>query len=100
MNGSIQETAKNTLSAIESKLSGLLKPITPSKEFVSKLGSRMHASPRPVVVDRIAGSQSGMLDRIASLHILAVVAAGILSFFIFLAVVIRALSPRKRVSKA
>ena len=92
MKESIKDTAKNTVAALEGRLAGLFKPVTPRREFVSKLGSRIHTGTRAVFVDRVA-----------NIHLLAVIAAGIISFFIFLIVVLKALTtfpPRKKPEKA
>ncbi len=92
MKESIRETAKNKIVSVEHRLAGLFKPIAPRREFVSKLGSRMHAGTRAVFVDKVA-----------NIHLLAVIAAGVLSLIIFLAVVLRALvnlQPGKKPGKA
>lgn len=92
MKESIKTTAKNTIFSLEHRLAGMFTPVTPRKEFVTKLGSRIHSGTRAVFVDKVA-----------NIHLLAIIAAGILSFFIFLAVVLRALTtlpPKKRPEKA
>jgi hypothetical protein len=92
MKESIKETAMNKIASLEGRLAGLLKPITPRREFVNKLGSRIHVGTRAVFVDRVA-----------NIHLLAVIAAGFLSLLIFLAVVLRALfslPPKKKPEKA
>ena len=92
MKEQIKDAAKAKVLSLEKRLSGIFKPITPRKEFVHRLGSRFQANNRAVIVDRVA-----------NIHLLAVLAAGLISLAVFLAVVARALvslAAKKRTVKA
>jgi len=92
MKEQFKDAAKLKVSSLENRLSGMFKPIAPRKEFVHGLGSRIQVGNRAVFVDRVA-----------NLHWLAILAAGLISLAVFLAVVVRALvsmTAKKRTVKA
>ena len=69
-----------TISSLENRLSGTLKPIAPRKEFIHGLGHRIQA-----------GNRTAFVNHVANWHILAMVIAGLVSLAVFLAMVSRAL---------
>lgn len=69
-----------TISALEKKLSGTLKPVMPPKDFVHDLGHRIQA-----------GSRVTLVNHVANWHILALLIAGLVSLAMLLAMVARAL---------
>jgi len=68
------------VSSLENRLSGLLKPIRPRKEFIHGLGQRIQS-----------GSRAIFVNRVSNWHIFAVLAAGMVSLAVFLAMVGRML---------
>jgi hypothetical protein len=69
------------MTSMEKRLAGALQPIKPRREFVSGVASRIRSQAIPT---RIA-------KRIASWHIIAILAAGLVSAAVFLAVLGRAI---------
>jgi hypothetical protein len=75
------DASKGKITALENRLSGVLKPIQPRKEFIHGVAHRIQT-----------GSQAAFIvDRIANWHLVAMLLAGIISLAVFLAVVGRAL---------
>ena len=74
------EASKAKLASLESRLSGILKPVAPRREFVHGLGHRIQE-----------GGRAAFVNRVANWHFLAMLAAGLVSLAIFLAVAGRAL---------
>ena len=69
-----------TLSALEKRLSGSLKPVAPPKDFVHDLGHRIQA-----------GTRVSLVNHVANWHILALLIAGLISLAMLLALLARAL---------
>ena len=84
MNGKVKQFADASMgkiTSLEKRLSGVLRPIKPRKEFVHGVASRIQT-----------GTQATFLmDRIANWHIIALLIAGCVSLAVFLAIVGRAL---------
>jgi hypothetical protein len=79
MNTKIKELAENSkekFTVLESRLSGVLKPIKPRKEFVHDIAYRMKT-----------GSQGTFIDRIINLQFVTLILAGMISLAVFLAVI-------------
>ncbi len=74
------DASMGKIASLESRLSGVLKPIKPRKEFVHDVAHRIQA-----------GTQTAFVDRIANWHLIAMLIAGLISLAVFLAVVGRAL---------
>jgi hypothetical protein len=69
------------LASLENRLSGVLKPVKPRKEFIRGVAHRIQK-----------GSQADLLvDRIANWHLIAMLIAGLITLVVFLAVVGRTL---------
>jgi len=64
------------ITSLENRLSGVLKPIKPRKEFVHDIAHRIQIGTRAVFVDRIA-----------NWHFIAMLVAGLISLAVLLAVV-------------
>jgi F0F1-type ATP synthase assembly protein I len=74
------------INSLEKRLSGVLKPVKPRKEFVHGVAQRIQT-----------GSHTTFfVDRIANIHVIALLIAGLISMGVFLAVVVRALATLKR----
>jgi len=69
-----------TITSLENRLSGTLKPITPRQEFIHGLGQRIQA-----------GNRTALVNHVPNWHILAMMIAGLVSLAVFLAMVARAL---------
>jgi hypothetical protein len=65
---------------LENRLSGALKPVTPRREFVNRLGQRIHAGDRPTFVTNVT-----------NWSVVALWVAGMASVAVILAVVGRLL---------
>ncbi len=78
------DASKEKITSLENRLSGALKPVKPSKEFVHGVAHRIQAGKRTPY----------LVERIANWHLIAVLIAGLLSLAVFLAVVVRALLSR------
>ncbi len=74
------DSSLEKIASLEKRLSGVLKPIKPRKEFVHGVAHRIHTGP-----------QAAFVNRIANWHLVAIVIAGIFSLVVFLAVVGRVL---------
>ncbi len=68
------------ITSLENRLSGVLRPIKPRKEFVHGVAHRIQT-----------GTQAAFVDRIANWHLIAMLIAGLISLAVFLAVVGRVL---------
>jgi hypothetical protein len=92
ISGILQEWTMNTkmrkfadasmekITSLENRLSGVLRPIKPRKEFVHGVGQRIQTN-----------TQAAFVDRVANWRLIAILIAGFLSLGIFLAVVGRVL---------
>lgn len=74
------DASMGKIASLENRLSGVLKPIKPRKEFVHGVAHRIQA-----------GTQATIVDRLADLHFIAILVAGLLSLAVFLAVLGRVL---------
>jgi len=75
------DASMEKITSLENRLSGVLRPIKPRKEFVHDVAHRIQT-----------GTQATFLaDRIANWHVLAMLIAGLISLAVFLAVAGRAL---------
>jgi hypothetical protein len=85
------DASMEKITSLENRLSGVLKPIKPSKEFVRGVARRIQT-----------GSQADLLvERIANWHLIAILIAGIITLAVFLAVIGRtllSLMEKKRVA--
>jgi hypothetical protein len=68
------------ISSLENRLSGLLRPVAPRKEFIHRLGHRIQS-----------GNRATLVNHVANWHVLAMLLAGMVSLAVFLAMVARAL---------
>jgi hypothetical protein len=68
------------ITSLEKRLSGVLRPIKPRKEFVHGVAQRIQT-----------GNKAAIVDRIANWHLIAMLIAGFISLAVFLAVVGRVL---------
>ncbi len=68
------------ISSVEKRLSGLLKPIAPRKEFIRGLGHRIQS-----------GTRATFVNHVSNWHIIAMLVAGMVSLAVFLAMVGRML---------
>jgi len=68
------------ISSLENRLSGLLRPVAPRKEFIHGLGHRIQS-----------GNRATLVNHVANWHVLAMLLAGMVSLAVFLAMVARAL---------
>jgi hypothetical protein len=77
------------LVSLEEKLSGAFKTVTPRKEFVTEVAKHIHSGSRVNYV----------LNHVSRWHVFAMLAAGVISFFILMGVLSRwiaTFSVRKR----
>ena len=70
------DASKEKITSLENRLSGVLKPVKPRKEFVYGVAHRIQT-----------GTRAAFVDRIANWHIIAMLFAGLISLAVFLAVV-------------
>ncbi|MCX6034713.1 MAG: hypothetical protein NTV38_07030 [Chloroflexi bacterium] len=86
------EASMGKITSLENRLSGVLRPIKPRKEFIHGVAHRIQR-----------GTQVAFVDRIANWHIIAMLIAGLISLAVFLAVVGRVLLSllgKKRTARA
>ena len=76
----LADVSMATISSLENRLSGTLKPVSARHEFVHGLGYRIQA-----------GNQPALVDKVADWHILALLITGFVSLAVLLAMVARAL---------
>lgn len=74
------DASMGKITSLENRLSGVLRPIKPSKEFVHGVAHRIQT-----------GTQAAFVDRLANWHLIAMLIAGLISLAVFLAVVGRVL---------
>jgi hypothetical protein len=74
------DASMGKITSLENRLSGVLRPIKPRKEFVHGVAHRIQT-----------GTQAAFVDRIANWHLIAMLIAGLISLAVFLAVVGRVL---------
>jgi hypothetical protein len=74
------DVSMEKISSLEKRLSGVLRPIKPRKEFLHTVASRIHT-----------GSQASLVDRVANWQFTAMIIAGVLSLALLLAVIGRVL---------
>lgn len=77
---STREGTSTKIASLENRLSGILQPVPPRKEFVRALSSRIQGEDPETLIDRMKGWP-----------LLAMLAAGLVSLAILLAVGVRAL---------
>jgi hypothetical protein len=77
----LADASMEKIASLENRLSGVLRPIKPSKEFIHGVAHRIQTGVPSV----------HLVDRIANWHIIAMLIAGLISLAVFLAVVGRAL---------
>jgi len=68
------------LQSLENRLSGILKPVPPRKEFVRNLSHRIQGN-----------KQASLVNHLANWHFIAMLVAGVLSIAVLLAVGVRAI---------
>ena len=66
------------ITSLENRLSGVLKPIKPRKEFVHGVANRIQTGP-----------QASFVEHMANWHLIAMAIAGLISLVVFLAVMRR-----------
>jgi len=74
------DASMEKINSLENRLSGVLRPIKPRKEFVHGVAHRIQT-----------GTQASFVDRIVNWHLIAMLIAGLISLAVFLAVVGRVL---------
>ena len=74
------DASMGKINSLEKRLSGVLKPVKPRKEFIRGVAHRIQAGSRTTL----------FVDRIAHWPIIAMLIAGLISLAVFLAVVGRA----------
>ena len=75
------DASMGKISSLENRLSGVLRPIKPRKEFVHGVALRIQTVTQATF----------LVDRIANWHLIAMLIAGLVSLAVFLAVAGRAL---------
>jgi hypothetical protein len=86
----LADASMEKIASLENRLSGVLRPIKPRKEFVHDVAHRIQT-----------GTQAAFVDRIANWHLIAMLVAGLLSLAVFMAVVGRvllSLTGKKRIA--
>jgi hypothetical protein len=84
------DASMEKITSLEKRLSGVIRPIKPRKEFVHGVAHRIQA-----------GTQSALVDRITNWHLIAILMAGLISLLVFLAVmgrVLLSLQGKKRIA--
>jgi hypothetical protein len=84
------DASMEKITSLEKRLSGVIRPIKPRKEFVHGVAHRIQA-----------GTQSAFVDRITNWHLIAILMAGLISLLVFLAVmgrVLLSLQGKKRIA--
>jgi hypothetical protein len=76
----LADASMERIVSLEKRLSGVLKPIKPRKEFVHGVAHNLQT-----------GTQTAFVDRIANWHLIAMLIAGLISMVVFLAVMWRVL---------
>jgi hypothetical protein len=76
----IADASMAKISSLENRLSGLLRPVAPRKEFIHGLGHRIQS-----------GNRATLVNHVANWHVLAMLLAGMVSLAVFLAMVARRL---------
>ena len=76
----ISDASRGKIASMEHRLSGVLRPIKPRKEFVHGIAQRIRTKPRVAIVDRIT-----------NWRLIAILIAGLVSLTVFMAVMGRAL---------
>jgi len=76
----IADASRDKFNSMERRLSGVLRPIKPRKEFVYGVAKHIQSAP-----------QTTFVERVTSWHVIAMILAGLVSLAVFLAVVWRAL---------
>jgi hypothetical protein len=82
MAGQLNHAVENNtdkLVSLEEKLSGAFKPVIPRKEFVNEVAKHIHSGNRVNYV----------LNHVSRWHVFAMLAAGVISFFILMGVLSR-----------
>jgi len=74
------DASMGKIASLENRLSGVLRPIKPRKEFVHGVAHHIQT-----------GTQATFVDRIANWHLIAMLIAGLISLAVVLAVVGRVL---------
>lgn len=74
------DASMGKITSLENRLSGVLRPIKPRKEFVHGVAHRIQT-----------GTQAAFVDRIANWHLIAIMIAGLISLTVFLVIVGRVL---------
>jgi hypothetical protein len=74
------DASMGKITSLENRLSGVLRPIKPRKEFVHGVAHRIQT-----------GTQAAFVDRIANWHLIAIMIAGLISLTVILAIVGRVL---------
>ncbi|MGA2503730.1 MAG: hypothetical protein ABSG01_06525 [Anaerolineales bacterium] len=75
------DASMEKITSMENRLSGVLRPIKPRKEFVHEVAERIQTK-----------SQTAFVDRVAEWHLVAMLIAGFVSMAVFLAVLGRVIS--------
>jgi len=75
------DASKGKITSMENRLSGVLRPIKPRKEFVHGIAHRIQAGTHATF----------FVERIANWHLVAMLIASLISLTVFLAIVGRAL---------
>lgn len=76
----LADASMERIVSLEKRLSGVLKPINPRKEFVHGVAHNLQT-----------GTHAAFVDRIANWHLIAMLIAGLISMIVFLAVIWRVL---------
>jgi hypothetical protein len=74
------DASMEKITSLENRLSGVLRPIKPRKEFVHGVAHRIQT-----------GTQAAFVDHIANWHLIAMLIASLISLAVFLAVLGRVL---------
>lgn len=79
------DASKARLASLENRLSGIMKPIAPRREFVNGLNRRIQTVPQPAIIDRVG-----------HIHFTLLIIAGVLSLGVLFAMLMRFLfGPRR-----
>jgi hypothetical protein len=75
------DASMEKITSMENRLSGVLQPIKPRKEFVHDVAQRIQTK-----------TQTAFVDRVAEWHLIAILIAGFLSMTVLMAVLARVIT--------
>ncbi len=73
----IVDASKATYASLEKRLSGVLKPVLPRREFVHGLGQQFQNVNRPTIVSRLTNIHFILIILVFALSVVAILAVGV-----------------------